>query len=352
MAVQVEDFETVWPALSGRLKRVLQSRRVPEECIDDVIQETGLRLLRTWGTVDQATIWSFTLTIAGNIIKDDMRRRVRDEKFTQSLPPNNFVDIEERALARVELWKTHRAIDALSAVQRTAILTDVYGIDDALPVNAGAAKMSRLRARRRLRQTLGRASGLIALGGHRLRRIMFGDPRGGLTESASQTMAAALLIAAGVDLIMLGGGVFRTQVRQDTGSYALNAPAVSSLRSVDVDTAFGGGSFTETSDGRVASATTRPGDAGDEVLRHSESVGPNGARGSLQSTLLGQRASIDLQAQREEGSCQGRTRATPNTCVGTMRAGAAAHHNGKTYGASAGSDGRVALEGPYNINGD
>jgi DNA-directed RNA polymerase specialized sigma24 family protein len=352
VAVQQTSFETVWPALSGRLKRVLQSRRVPDECVDDVIQETGLRLLRNWSSIDHSTIWSFTLTIAGNIIKDDMRRRVRDERFAESLPPNSYVDIEERALARVELWKAHRAIDGLSTVQRAALLTDVYGIDSAAPVNAGAAKMSRLRARRRLRQALGRASGLIALGGHRFRRLMLGDPNGGLTESASHTVAAALLIAAGVDLVMLGGGLFQTRVPHEVGRVAMNATFGTNSTSSN-DAVFGStpASIESALGPRWLGATGghAAGSPG-EVLQHEEEVGPGGARGSLRSSLAGQRASIDLTAQREMKSCQGRT-ATATPCLGGMSVEAAAHYNGKTYGARANSDGTVAVESPYNVDG-
>ena len=353
MAVQQESFEAVWPALSGRLKRVLQSRRVPEECVDDVIQETGLRLLRHWKTVDQSTIWSLTLTVAGNIIKDDMRRRARDERFAESLPVNTYVDIEERALARVELWKTHRAIDALSAVQRTALLTDVYGFESAVSHNSGTAKMSRLRARRRLRQTLGRASGLVALGSHRLRRFMFGDPRGGLGESASQTVAAALLIAAGVDLVLLGGGIFHSRTPSEIGRVAINAPfqmdrtataTGSDARSVGAADPF--------LTGRSAHGTTRSDGASevDEVLTHNESVGTNGASSSIQSSLGGQRTTLDLSARRSTERCQGEMRiATP--CVGTISVEVLAHHNGKTYGVRASSNGDVSVEDPHDLGG-
>ena len=355
MAVQEQTFEAVWPALSGRLTRVLQRRRVPDECVDDVVQETGLRLLRNWDKVDHSTLWSFTITVAGNIIKDDMRRRVRDERFAESVASNNYVDIEERAIARVELWKTHRAIDALSATQRTALLSEVYGFENTTNLSRGAVKMTRMRARRRLRLALGRASGLVALTGHRLRRSLFGDLRPGFSEGATQTVAAALLIAAGLDLVMLGGGVFRSQVSGETGRVSDSASfAISAVGLRDAATGTsnaGSDSFLRATWVGAPHSTT----SDDEVIRHSESVGTDGASGSFGSSVLGQRAEIQLAADREQGECEGddgTRNPTPEGCVGTFSVKALLHHNGKSYGGHVSSNGDVTVVSPWNLPGN
>lgn len=347
MAVEERGFEHVWPTLSARLSRVLQRRRVPDECVDDVVQETGLRLLKKWSEVDHTTIWSLTLTIAGNIIKDDMRRRMRDERYAEVLKDDSYVDIEERAIARIELSATHRAIEALNAAQRTALLSEVYGFENTMRLSRGAVKMSRMRARRRLRETLGHASGLVALTGHRLRRVLFGEPRIGMAEGASHTVAAALLIAAGLDLVMLGGGVFRSQVPGEIGRVSLGAPFTRNGSVIDVREGYrpgqnAGSYLTPSWTVRGGSTDTR------EVIEHRESVGPNGANGSFGSSVLGQRASVVVEAERSESSCQGGYGRGDDrrVCVGSVTAGAAAHYNGKTYGVQVSSKGTVTVVRP------
>ena len=84
-------FEEVWPELSLRLRRALSIRRVPAHVIDDLIQETGLRLFRRWETVDHDTIWALTNTIALNLIRDEMRKRKSGDARTPILCGATFV---------------------------------------------------------------------------------------------------------------------------------------------------------------------------------------------------------------------------------------------------------------------
>jgi hypothetical protein len=90
----------------------------------------------------------------------------------------------------------------------------------------------------------------------------------------------------------------------------------------------------------------------DEVIRHGGSVDANGANQSVGGNVLGQRATVDLEAERDMSACQGGIgkRETNPVCVGTFRVGAALHHNGKTYGARVSSEGDVTVVHPWNLN--
>ena len=318
MAGEQAGFEKVWPAIAGRLERALRRRRVPEEFIDDVVQETALRLLRNWGSVDQTTLWPLTLTVAGNIIKDDMRRRGRDEQLAASLPELQHVDIEERALARLELSRVHKAFRFLSTTQRNLLLAEVYGSTTVIDLSRGAMKMGRLRARRRLREMLDRASGALTLTGIRLRRLFDADGRGQLAEATSQGIAAAALVAAGVDLLIAGGGAASTidrltqppkQILQvgHMSSEPGHRPSEVLARSSEVTTT---GSAARANSAGTASGRQRPSEA---ILDHGEKVGPNGAsvwgKGSILNHGVQASATVEQKPARcnNEGISLGRS---------------------------------------------
>ena len=72
---QERQFEHMWHALSLRLHHLLSRKKVSPWLIEDLIQETGLRLIRMWPKIDQAKpMWPLTTPIALNLLRDELRR--------------------------------------------------------------------------------------------------------------------------------------------------------------------------------------------------------------------------------------------------------------------------------------
>src|SRR5688500_4688799 len=97
------DFEGEWGELQKRLRRFLFRKKVPAARHDDLVQETALRLLLMWSQVDRSrSPWPLTVTIATNLLRDEVRvRPVRE--VVGDLPDHAAeVDVERSGLARVE----------------------------------------------------------------------------------------------------------------------------------------------------------------------------------------------------------------------------------------------------------
>ena len=143
-------FEEVWPGVARRLTARLVKRNVPGSHVDDVVQETGLRLLEMWDRVDPGRpVWPLAVAIAGNLLWDDVNRNRRHEVLedVDQVAPD---DVEEAAIARSELTSVSRAMRRLTHLQRAALLAEVGASDVAATVSPDALKMLRMRARRRL----------------------------------------------------------------------------------------------------------------------------------------------------------------------------------------------------------
>ena len=118
------DFAEVWGDVSRKLRGVLLSRRVPARVVDDLVQDTGLRLFRHWDRVDHSTVWALALTIASNLIRDEMRKEARHPSPTAPLESADrpSLDFEEQMLTRLELRRVRKAIRSLSPSDRTVLL--------------------------------------------------------------------------------------------------------------------------------------------------------------------------------------------------------------------------------------
>lgn len=158
MEVDAERFENAWPQLGRSLHAALVRRGVSHWLADDIVQETGMRLLKHWDRIDpDRSVWGLTLTIAQNVLRDEVRSQARrpTQELDLDLPGAN--NLEEEVLARVELDRVRRGLDELTSSQRSVLLTEVGGAEDTTSSPA-AIKMMRMRARRRLRTVLERAS--------------------------------------------------------------------------------------------------------------------------------------------------------------------------------------------------
>lgn len=161
-----ESFDDAWPALAERLRRTLTARGVPAQDRDDVVQETALRVYRSWGRLDpNRPVWPFVITVGINIWRDVIRERTG--RIAQCHPTEHIEitadqDVERDVLARQELANTVVAIRSLAPEQRRLLLaTEEFG-DTVRPLRA-AERVARMRVRRQLARAVGRVSAALAL---------------------------------------------------------------------------------------------------------------------------------------------------------------------------------------------
>jgi len=196
-------FEKHWPALAGRLHIMLARKKMSLAKREDVVQETGLRVLGMWDKVDSSKPpWGLVVTIALNILRDEARRHPERE-ILGAVPdiPQSY-DVERAGLARLELRRVRAAMTKMSAAQRSVLLSELGSEGHTAARGADATKMLRLRARRKLHSLLETASasgGFMAL---RFRRL-FGDLlpwARGVSSAANDGVApvAASLLAFGL----------------------------------------------------------------------------------------------------------------------------------------------------------
>lgn len=169
---QQRQFEHLWPGLSVRLHRLLSRKKVSRWLVEDLVQETGLRLIRMWPEIDQTKpLWPLTATIALNLLRDELRRAGSKESI-QTLPDSPSAEnVETRGMARVELRAVGGALAQMPAPQRDAILADLSAGTDETPL-ASSARMMRMRARRRLQHLMDHASVLGVAVAVQMRRAM------------------------------------------------------------------------------------------------------------------------------------------------------------------------------------
>ena len=143
-------FEESWPEISRRLMRFLVARGVPDSYRDDIVQETGMRLFRTWHRVDpDQGAWGLARTIAVHAIVDYAQRKSDYDETDLTQLPDNW-DLEVAGIARFRLASVDRALTQMSSTDRRILLSEV-GAASPPRLGRSATKMARLRARQRLR---------------------------------------------------------------------------------------------------------------------------------------------------------------------------------------------------------
>jgi DNA-directed RNA polymerase specialized sigma24 family protein len=161
-----ESFDEAWPALAERLRRTLTARGVPAQDRDDVVQETALRVYRSWTGLDpNRPAWPFVITVGVNIWRDVIRERTG--RIAQCHPTEHIevtadLDVERDVLARQELANTVVAMRALAPEQRRLLLaTEEFG-ETRRPL-LPAERVARMRVRRQLARAVGRASAVLVV---------------------------------------------------------------------------------------------------------------------------------------------------------------------------------------------
>lgn len=168
---KIRDFEAEWPLLARRLRLFLGRKRVPANQVDDLIQETALRLYKMWESVDRSRpAWALTVTIALNLLRDEYRKAGHAD-IASDLPdiPQSY-DVERAGMARVELGRVREALARMTPAHRSVLLAEVgYGV---VEVEPAGDKMRRLRARRKLTQLLEQVSAIFVLPARKLADAM------------------------------------------------------------------------------------------------------------------------------------------------------------------------------------
>ena len=190
-------FEKEWPALAGRLNGFLARKGISSDQREDLVQETGARLVGMWQSVDRnRPTWALTLTIALNILRDRYRRG--EPEIAAEIPDiAAHYDVEQAGLARVELGRVKKALSSLTAPQQAALLAELGYREGMHRPDSSADKMMRSRARRRLNLIVGRASAGLALQFRRageLFQALVGSGSSGLQAAGC---AACALLAFG-----------------------------------------------------------------------------------------------------------------------------------------------------------
>ncbi len=199
-----KNFEAEWGLLSRRLRLMLARKRVPACQVDDVLQETALRLLHMWESVDRSrALWPLTATIALNLLRDRSRVGQRHDLVAQLPELKAIHDVEIVGLARLELERVRQAMDELSHPQRAALMKEIGAHTAACAPDAAGDKMLRMRARRKLRTLVERVSGLVAL---RLRHVsQFAEGAVVLQDGALKAGTCVICVVLGVGATVIAG---------------------------------------------------------------------------------------------------------------------------------------------------
>jgi hypothetical protein len=189
-APQRRELGEVWPELEPHLRRSLSS--APPHVVDDVLQETSIKLLRIWDTIDHdRPTLPLAVTIARNALRDELRKSARHSHDELSEEARVGDDLDATVSARIELARVGAEITRLTPGQRAALLTEV-GAAPRSP-DTPRVKMLRARARRRLRELVAQAGGFVTTGVARLRSAASG--RAAAAAPDLGVLAQALLIA-------------------------------------------------------------------------------------------------------------------------------------------------------------
>ena len=161
-AVDNLTFEEWWAELAEAVRAWLLRRRCPVHLVDDIVQETGLRLFKMWDEIDaMRSPRGLAFTIASNLLWDERNRRSARE-VVGDVPEQSKEDVERAGIARLELARVRRAMGRLNPQQRAVLLAEI-GDASSPDGSPDAVKMMRMRARKRLHALLDTApAGLFA----------------------------------------------------------------------------------------------------------------------------------------------------------------------------------------------
>jgi RNA polymerase sigma factor (sigma-70 family) len=149
-------FCMAWRAIAPGLARYLRRRGVVPDDVEDVVQETALRLFVVWPRIDsEASVEPLARTIALNVWRDHLRTRAARDVRVADVPdmPDAAACVERTVLARVELARVVAVVRLLPREDRAALAVGTaraLGVSCERPATA-ADRMRLMRCRRALR---------------------------------------------------------------------------------------------------------------------------------------------------------------------------------------------------------
>lgn len=149
------DLERDWPAVSARVSAKLAAYKVPVALRDDLVQETGLRLLELGDKLDPSrSIVALASAIAMNLLRDHLRRERRLAPILDVDAVLDSADVESEVIARDEWRRVSAAIDRLGPEQRAALLAEIGAALAPAGRSTTAVRMLRMRGRKQLHALL------------------------------------------------------------------------------------------------------------------------------------------------------------------------------------------------------
>src|SRR5688500_12226252 len=117
-------FDAEWGAIASDLDRWLVYRGVPRQDVPDVVQETAVRLLRSWDTVDRTRpLVPYARVVALNVWRDRLKAAASREVSVAALPEPSVEHVEREVVARAEVAKVLAGFATLPETQQDAIRT-------------------------------------------------------------------------------------------------------------------------------------------------------------------------------------------------------------------------------------
>ncbi|HYP22269.1 MAG TPA: sigma factor, partial [Actinomycetota bacterium] len=185
-------FGEAWAELEPELRRSLAS--APANVVDDVLQETSIKLLRVWDSIDHdRPALPLAVTIARNALRDELRRSARHSHAELWEEARVRDDLDTVVSARLELARVGSELTRLTPGQRAALLAEVGG--GPRPADTPRIKMLRSRARARLRELVAQAGAFVTTGVARL-RTSAGRAFSGLPDVGILAQAVLLAVVA------------------------------------------------------------------------------------------------------------------------------------------------------------
>jgi RNA polymerase sigma factor (sigma-70 family) len=252
-------FSGNWPTLSRKLGLHLGRFGVPLQDRDDVLQETALRLCRAWSRLDhERPVEPFARTIALNVWRDRWRRSRDHEVLVEELPEPRMPvpDVEQTAMARLELHRVGKALRQLRTSQQELVLDAMkqeLAPAEHEPVPA-VLRMARMRARRSLAECVGRASATVAA------IVLVARKLGECASAAAPVALAVTLVAVALAGRSVAGrahwnlGVPTTELRSQT----VKAPSKMSVRAPRIVSSDRTASPARPVAARISAARARP----------------------------------------------------------------------------------------------
>jgi DNA-directed RNA polymerase specialized sigma24 family protein len=153
----VPSFDAAWPELDRTLRAALAGRGVAAQDLDDVVQETALRVYASWSRLEHdRPLAPFVVTVGLNVWRDQLRQRRRSPGTVGPVPDQaDRVDVEQVVCARAQLTAVATVLRRLDGSDRRLLLAGEEFEDGAAPLS-GAQRVKRLRLRRWLADNAGR----------------------------------------------------------------------------------------------------------------------------------------------------------------------------------------------------